>query len=71
MQAIYDERPIAELTLSGTYDYWSVGRLAVTLITPYLEVDQTCWFAIYEGDHLASRVPASAVQHIWYGKGEN
>lgn len=66
LQAIYDRRPITELC--GIERGWYVGQDGVTRITPYLESDGTNWFAIYEGDHLAFKVPALAVQYIWYNK---
>ena len=72
--AIDDNRPIKSITTRGDGGVtWCVGHRDVTRIVAYGENGQEAavtWFAVYTGDHLASRVNGAAVEHIWYGYGE-
>jgi hypothetical protein len=67
-----DERPIKTITTQGeSYSIWTVGRTGVTRIVAYRENGQGAsvpWLAIYEGDWLAHRVNAAAVESVWYGE---
>lgn len=66
-----DERPIKSVATQGEgYSYWCVGRGGVTHIVAYRENGQGAgvpWLAIYEGNWLAHRVNAAAVESVWYG----
>ena len=67
-----DERPIRSIATQGEdYSTWCVGRTGVTHIVAYRENGQGAsvpWFAVYEGEWLATRVNAAAVESVWYGE---
>lgn len=66
-----DERSIRSITTQGEgYSHWCMGRLGVTRIVAYQEDSQGAgvpWLAVYEGDWLARRVSAAAIESVWYG----
>lgn len=65
-----DKRPIVEIaTFDTDIVVWAVGVGWVTAIVAYGEPGQGAyvpWFAVYQGDHIKTRIDASRVS-VHYG----
>lgn len=62
---IEDKRPIRAVYHLSNDEGWSVGRLGITKIVAYQELDLSTWVAFYKGDFLFARMSTIGCEVIY------